>query len=222
MDVYTEKKPEMSKSDESFEVYLARVESDGMKLRDVPEHKMRDDIILSAVRQNKLAIQHVPEKLLSRDVCIEVIVQACEEDETPMVALLPDHCRTPEIMLVAVQRDARSLEFVREDKQRYNATAVFANGLAIRRIENPCAAVQMTAVLENPQALRYIPLQQESIVMAALMRDGMALEFVKNKDVAACTLALIQTEKAIAFVPYELRQFFDVAQRQVKKRQRKK
>ena len=117
--------------------------------------------------------------------------------------------------MTAVQKNGRTIEYIKNPSEAMQMTAVQQNGWAIRYIKNPSEEVKMAAVKQNGRAIQYIKNPSEAMQqMAAVQQDGLAIRYIKNPSEEAQMAAVQQNGYAIRYIknPSEAMQMTAVQQ----------
>jgi hypothetical protein len=143
-----------------------------------------EPIISFALLLNGQALEHVPKKLRTKELCKIAVTQ-----NHRALQHMPLAQRTEEVSRFAVAQDGRALGYVPEDL----------------RTEEMCRI----AVAQNGLALRYVPqhLRTEELCRIATAQDGGSLECVPDnlRTKKLCRIAVAQVGGALEYVPEDLR-----------------
>mmetsp|Transcript_10494 Transcript_10494/g.23840 ORF Transcript_10494/g.23840 Transcript_10494/m.23840 type:complete len:285 (+) Transcript_10494:62-916(+) len=129
-----------------------------------------DDVLMSAVGLNGLALQYVPDNLIHPLMALEAVGQ-----NGLALKFVPAKC---------IDRGCR-FEEPHVTVDRLMLTAVRQNGLALRHV--PAARINrdiaLAAVRQNGLALRYVPAalrRDMAVMLAAVQQNGHALQYIER------------------------------------------
>jgi hypothetical protein len=104
--------------------------------------------------------------------------------------------KTPELCLLAVQKDGDNLLYVEDQTDEICLEAVKQNGMALRYVINKTYEICLEAVKQNGTALLYIDDQTEEMCLTAVTTNGTSLKYVKNQTNEICIAAIHQWNNA--------------------------
>jgi hypothetical protein len=142
--------------------HLAKVRQDGLAIQHVPPEQRSPEVCLAAVQQNGRAIQHLSATERTTQVRLAAVRSAADA-----VRFLGEDERTPEVCLAAVQRSGWAVELL-NDEQRSPGVCLAAvqhsGGMAIQCLspEQRSPEVCLAAVTKNFLAIRHLTTQELS------------------------------------------------------------
>ena len=100
--------------------------------------------------------------------------------------------QTPEICLIAVKKNGRSLKYVKNQTEDICLEAVKQDGMVLKYVENQNEQICLEAVKQNGYALQYVKDQTFEICLTAVRREPFALRYVKDQNFTICHEAVEQ------------------------------
>jgi hypothetical protein len=189
-------------------VLILALRQSGLALEHVPEKLRTDEICSIAVAQNGLALEFVPWDQRTEDMCRIAVAQ-----NGGALEHVPYKLRTEEICRISAARNGEALRYVPEDLLTSDLCkiAITQNGYALwavpwyLRTEDLCK----TAVAQDGSALEYVSwdLRTEDMCRIAVAQNGGAWQHVPQKlrTNEMCRIAVTQNGLALKFVPDALR-----------------
>lgn len=155
--------------------HLAAVRQNGLALEHVPKELLTPEMCLEAVRQNGNAIFHVPTRLLSPRLCLEAVRQTGWT-----LVHVPGTLRTPELCLEAVRQDGRALQLVLPAHMTPELclAAVRQNGKALPHVPHALRTAELCRVAfeQNCESLQWMPEEHRTPEMCGVaVRSNPAL-----------------------------------------------
>ena len=148
-----------------------------------PAEWVTEDLCWIAIRQNGMALAHVPLRMKTPEMCLEAILH------DGFLGDVPEAMRSPDICRAAVRQDGLMLQFVPE---------------SLRDRE-----VCDEAVRSGGDALSHVPetIRNYEMCMTAVTQDGRTLRHVPRqfRDREMCEAAVRSCRWAMRYVPSELR-----------------
>ena len=99
-----------------------------------------------------------------------------------------------------VERFGRAIRYIDNPSEAMQMTAVESNGNAIEYIETPSEAIQLAAVKTDGYAIRHIENPSEAIQLAAVKNDGLAIGYIENPSEAIQLAAVRDRWSAIRHI----------------------
>jgi len=165
-------------------VLILALRQSGLALEHVPEELRTDEISSIAVSQHSRALEYVPWDLRTEDMCRIAVAQ-----KGLALEYVPWDMRTEDLCCLAVEQIGEALHYVPRT----------------RRTDEMCRI----AVAQDGWALGYVPedLCTEEMCRIAVAQDGRALQYVPEalRTDAMCRIAVAQNGKALNDVPHALR-----------------
>jgi Domain of unknown function (DUF4116) len=166
-----------------------------------------EPVISFALRQNGLALDHVPEKLRTEEICRIAVAQ-----NGGALFSVPQNIRTDEMCRIAINQNGAALKDVPENlrTEEMCRIAVAKLGMVLYHVPQKLRTDGMCkiAVAQNGGALLAVPekLLTEDICNVAVGQSGWALKDVREKlrTEELCTVAVKRYGLALQYVPEDL------------------
>ena len=164
-----------------------------------------NNCILIALNQNGLALNLVPIRQRTQEMCLAAIRQ-----NGLALEYVPPYLKTPDICDAAVKQNGLALEFlpvIIYDKQEIYSAAVKQNGLALKLVpeEQRTDKMYLDAVKQNGLALELVPVEQrtDKMLLEAVKQNYLALKFIQKEQRTdkIYQAAVKQNELALMCVP---------------------
>jgi hypothetical protein len=110
------------------------------------------------------------------------------------------HTQSPDICILAVQRDGTALRFVREQTPDICHAAIIENWRALYHVREQTPDICLAAINEHPHALQYVREQTPELCRTAVNAWADALQYVHVQTRELCLVAVQQTGYAITCV----------------------
>lgn len=205
-------------------VCLAMVSEDGLCLQDVPDKVLEgpdgEKIRMTAVTQNGLALEFIPENLRSGEICAAAIRQ----NGNALKFLNTGSFRNSDICLEAVRQDGLALQYVRPEEKtpdlcllaytgNHEAMEFIPENLRKHVLEAADSAGKEQSIIESLQngeiLLKDVGLinQTYEVCQAAVETDPMQLEYVMQNYLRPelCLMAVEKNGQALRYVPEDMR-----------------
>ena len=187
---------------------LAAVESSIDALEYVPEDLKTPELCLIAVKRNGFMLGHVPEKLKTQEMCFSAVKQHCLT-----LGDVPDDLKTKELCYMAVEDHIMSLRYVPDEfvTPEIYLIAMKANGSGLMYVPDELRTLELclAAVEQNGSALEEVPddLRTHEMCLAAVKSNGFALQYVPKelKTEELCLIAVENQGTSLEYVPEELK-----------------
>mmetsp|Transcript_32079 Transcript_32079/g.65332 ORF Transcript_32079/g.65332 Transcript_32079/m.65332 type:complete len:1912 (-) Transcript_32079:226-5961(-) len=151
------------------------------------DSETRFDIVLAAVQEDGLALQHAPDEM--KDIS-RLVLKAVEQNGFALEFASKSLKESQEVVTAAVKEEGRALKFA-SDKMQDNLqvvlTALSENGLALEFVSNEMMdmkKVVMTALIQEGEALKFANAHwknDEDVVKLAVAQDADAILFASER-----------------------------------------
>lgn len=151
--------------------YIDAVHNHGHILKDVPAKEQHQNVVLDAVHQNGLAIQHSVYQ--PEEYCLEAVRQNG-------IAIHWIRKQTPELCLEAVQQNGLALAGVRKQTPEICFAAVHQNGYALQYVKCQTISLCLEAMRQTPKAEQFLTNEMRATIPSfKLIRNGKMLTYSK-------------------------------------------
>ena len=173
----------------------------------IDQKKIVRAVVLSAVKNNGLALQFAPPSLTDD---YYVVMAAVNKNGLALQFATKSLKKMNDVVMAAVQRDGLALKYAYGNYD-YDKLDYHYKDLVLRVVQ--------AAVEENGLALQFAPpslKQDTNVVLAAVKNNGLALQFAHSSmksNVAIAIFAVLKSKKAIEYVDESVK---DIVENQVK------
>lgn len=108
--------------------------------------------------------------------------------------------QTPEMCLLAVEKNGHTLGYVKDQTEELCLQAVKNDGLSLKFVKDQTKEICIQAVKNNGFSLKFVKDQTEEICVQAVKKNGCALMFVKEQTEKICIQAVKNNAYALEYV----------------------
>lgn len=189
-------------TEENKQYYIEKIKAREMKISDVPEKYLDDDMHIIASSYFGEAFKGVKNK--TEEVCFLAAIK------NPDVLEFIEN-QTDEMCMAAMNVGGWALPYVKKQTDKICLAAVTNSGVSLEYVKNKTDEICLAAVKQDGWALDFVENQTDEICLEAVRQDGQAIQFVKNKTEEICLEAVKQTGLALEFIETQTEEMIEAA-----------
>jgi hypothetical protein len=188
-------------------IAIAKVKSDGNKLRNLTEFQSDRDVVLVAVSSVGMALKFASTSIIDKEIALAAVTR-----QGFALKYVPVELKDKELVTIAVSKDGLALQFVPEElKDKELVTiAVSKLGSALCFVPDGLKDKELVtrAVNEDGNAIQFVPegLLDQQLILTAVRNYGPSLAYIppklQNKEIFLS--AINNRGASLGFVPIDL------------------
>lgn len=156
-----------------------RLRADALKYA-IVYREITDEQYLTALRAYGQALEFMPRKLLTSELCLDALKRGASMNDIPIELMDYEICK-----ILAHQHPT-----------------------AVSRLPHQADEIYEIAVKARPDIIKHtVGLLTDQVILLALSLDGLCLEFVPEPTTEMCDVAIGQNGRALQYVPMDMRTY---------------